>query len=112
MDARVPMDVVTRAFGVNGTVALPPAYQTAVSTKIVWLPPITVEVPNEGGYTRREQRLVMALDKAQVLTVPRGTQILAPAAEGGANKKWLVDSFVHGDDEHHRVVVIEVEHFP
>lgn len=106
-DARVPMSAVLSAFGVEGTVTRPD--DTPIPATVVWLPPLIEDVPTGMNSSRREVIRLMAFDRAQVPTAPRGTLIEAPELAGGEIKTWRVDGHDLHDAEQIRVVVMEVK---
>ena len=109
-DARVPMSAVLSAFGVEGTVTRPAPDDTPITeVGIVWLPPLIEDVPTGMTSSRREVINLMAFDRAQVPTAPRGTLIEAPELLGGEIKTWKVDGHDLHDAEQIRVIVMEVK---
>lgn len=107
-DARVPMDPLFSAFGVPATVTRPAPDDDPITTTVVWINPIADDVPIGQAFQRREQRRILALDRAAVPTVPRGTEIVAPEALGGSERTWKVDSHEQDDVDHYRVRVVPV----
>lgn len=105
MDLRPSFESVLNAFSLDATVQLPGGVPS-VSTKAVWLPPATEEVPAGSGMQRAEPRNVLALPKADVPQVPRGTVVTVPPEEGGVAVAWEVDAMERDDFDHHRVVVV------
>lgn len=108
-DARVPMDVVLEAFGVPAVVTRPAPDNTPISTTVAWLPPLTEDVPAGVEFGRREAIRVLAIDKGDVATVPRGTTIVAPLELDGDDVTWRVEAVVRVEDDCVRVIVIEDE---
>ncbi len=77
-----------------------------VTTRVVWLPPVTTELPAGGALQRAEAHRVMGVPKVDVAQVPRGTVIAAAEVPGGAVLNWKVDGFERVDPDHYRVVVV------
>lgn len=68
-----------------------PPYKAAISTTVIWMRNLEEEQPVGGARGRRESRRLIAIQRADVIEVPRGTLISAPDPEGGAAKEWQVD---------------------
>ena len=92
--------------GVDITVTRPAPDDEPIETQGIWLTPITEDVPGAVEFQRREPRGVMAIARATVSTVPRGTLILAPEQAGGPVKRWRVDGLERQEADHNRVVVV------
>jgi hypothetical protein len=96
--------------GVDATVTRPFPDTTPITTRGVWVAPMDESQPYGTDYRKREPRRVLALPRADVPTLPRGTVIVAPEAPGGANVNWRVDgldsSVVPG---HLRAIVIQIQ---
>lgn len=75
-------------------------------TRVIWLPPDTTALPSGSAMQRAEAQRVMAVPKADVAQVPRGTVIAAAEVPGGAVLNWKVDGFERVDPDHHRVIVV------
>ena len=95
-------------FGVPVTVT--PLDKSPITTRGIWLTPSTEGVPPDAGYQRFEQKRIMAIGKSDVPILVKGSRIRAPEKEGGTIKRWVVDAHDFSDNEHHRVVVAEVEY--
>ena len=54
---------------------------------------------------RRELMRSLALRRAEVPSVPRGTLVTVAERSGLDAAEWIVDSFLKGTAEHHRVFV-------
>lgn len=82
--------------GVPATVTLPASQADPIpepiTARVVWVDPTTEAVPGSGDYRRSDQRKVMAISRAEVPAVPRGTIVEAPEAEGDTPALWRVDS--------------------
>jgi hypothetical protein len=101
------LDLNLSAHGVDVTVTRPAPDDTAIATRGIWLTTETVDVP-AGEFSRREPRRVMALRRANVPTVPRGTLIEAPEKSGDAVTVWRVDGIDRLEADHVRVIVLPV----
>lgn len=107
-DARPPIGAFFDAFGVPATVTRPTPDDTPIETTGIWVPEQTELAPPGLGFGRNEPRKVLAFRRDQVPTLRLETRIVAPDPESGVVKTWLVDGYVHGDAEHHRVSVVDV----
>src|SRR5688572_24736493 len=82
------------AHGVPATVTRPfPDDGTPIVTRGIWVTPglsrpFTEAFPSDFALQRREPERVMALSRAEVPAVPRGTRIDAPEQLGGVVKAW------------------------
>lgn len=104
MDLRPPLVAALDAFAVAATVTTPGG--PAVQTRVIWLPPVTVENPSGAGLRRAEAKRVLAVPSADVPVVPRGTVVHAPAVEGGPATDWRVDEAERVDSDHYRALVL------
>lgn len=104
LDLRPSFTVALDAFGQSATVTPPGG--SPVPTRVVWLPPVTTELPAGGALQRAEPLRVIGVAKADVPQVPRGTLIAAAELPGGPVQTWKVDGFERVDPDHHRVVVV------
>lgn len=105
----IPCQEFFDVFGVEATVTAPDA-ERPIETTAFWLPPTSVERPIGSELTALEPRYVMALKRAEVDEIPRGTLIDAPDVEGGDVKRWVVEEVglrLHPDIIH--VIVLPVE---
>lgn len=104
-DFRVPMAPIVDAFGVEAIVR--PAIGAAISTSVVWVPDQTIELQSVGG-VRRQPRRELTLLRSDVDgdALARGTRIEAPAERSGATQGWVIDSEVHREWDHVRVLVV------
>lgn len=106
LDIRAPLDPIFAALGVEATVTVPGG--DPVETTVIWLSPMTEEIPMGLDVHKVESVKVMELRKDQVPTAPNDTRIEAPEVAGGEIKTWRVDATVQEDRECRRVVVMEV----
>ncbi len=117
LDLRVPMAPLFDAFGVPATVTLPGGSggglpllfsngEASIDTSVIWLTPITEDMPSGGDFQRREPHRVLALRRDEVTTIPRGTVIEAAEVLGGAVQTWRVDGLERQEPDHHRVIVV------
>lgn len=115
MDLRPPITAAMDAFSVPAVVTL--SYTSPVTTRGIWVTPITEDVPigagsgrrSVGEFQRLELKRIMALSKTDIPKIPIGTEIVAPEISGGPTKIWKVDALELADDEHNRVVLVEVD---
>jgi len=86
------LDLTSAAHGVAATVTRPAPDNAPIVTRGVWIT-IPLEEPRPYGsdFQRREPRRVLALPKADVATLPRGSIIVALDRVGGTIKVWRVD---------------------
>lgn len=99
--------VVETNFAVHGVdVTVSVEGKDSVETRGIWLTPFQEDVPSGSSFTRREPRLVMALQRLDVAEVPRGTVIEAPEKSGDAPVTWVVDGHDLREAHHNRVIVI------
>lgn len=106
MVAEVPLGPIFDAFSVPATVTPPDA--AAIATTGVWVTSTTESRPGFGDLQRREPVRVLALKRADVGSVPRGTVILAPETADGVVLRWRVDGFGVLEADCVRVVVVPV----
>jgi hypothetical protein len=100
------MDPILREFGVPVTVTRPAPDDDPIQTTGVWVLPITEDVPLGTEFQRKERRRILALDRDEVPTVPRGTVIVAAERAGDDAQTWRVDGLEFADADHHRVRVV------
>ena len=105
-DVRPPIGPALALFGVAATVTLPG--EEPVPTTAIWLSPITVDTAGVLVPTNRPQG-VLALPRADVPSVPRGTRIVAPEMEGGPILDWAVEAILGMTADEIRVIVIPSE---
>ena len=105
-DIRPPLGLAMDAFSVPIVVTLP--YENPVTKRGAWVPPTPEAFGDE--IQRVELRRIMAVMKSEVPALPTGTLIDAPEFKDSAIKTWKVDAHALGsDDEHHRVLLLEVD---
>ncbi len=102
-DFRPDLAAALDAFGVAAEVTLPG--EEPVPTTVIWLPPVALQTLGVLSQTNRPLP-VLALVKADVPSVPTGTQIDAPELEGGDIKSWVVEAVIGMTADEIRVVVI------
>ena len=83
-----------------------PPNSSAITTTGVWSVPTLPDTPAAAAFNRGEIRRVMALKRADVPTVPRGTLISAPEKPGGTASTWRVDGIELVEADHRKVIVI------
>lgn len=106
MVAEVPLGPIFDAFGVPAIVTPPDA--VAIETLAVWVTSTTESRPGFSDLQRREHVRVLALQRVDVGSVPRGTVILAPETADGVALRWRVDGFEVLEADGVRVVVVPV----
>lgn len=92
--------------GVDVVVTRPAPEDTPIATRGIWLTPVTEGVPIGGESARREPKRVLALSRAVVPTVPRGTLVQAPPKAGDADVMWRVDGLETLEPDHTRCWVV------
>jgi len=105
-DLRPAIGPALAVFGLPATVTLPG--EEPVVTVAIWLPPVSVLAEGVMIQTDRPQP-VLALPRADVPSVPRGTLIEVAEVEGGEVKAWLVESVLGLQVDEIRVIVIPKE---
>lgn len=103
-DLRPSIGQALDAFGLDAVVTPPGG--SPVSTRVIWLPPITVEHPVGGEFRRAEVRRVLAMPLEGLGEVPRGTVVTAPEFEGADAADWKIDDAQRIDFDHYRAVVL------
>lgn len=101
------LDLNFTTHGVPATVTRPFPDETPIVTRGIWLTPITENAPGGTDFQRREPYRVMALSRAEIPTIPRGSLIDAPEKSGDATQTWRVDGYERQEADQHRVVVIQ-----
>lgn len=104
MDLRPAMDPIFGAFGLPATLTPPGGLPRAV--RAVWITLQTVEAPIGGGLRMVEQERRLALRRAEVPEVPRGTFIVVAERDGQAQQEWRVEGFGRLDSELIEVLVV------
>ena len=105
-DLRPAIGPALTVFGLPATVTLPG--EEPVVTVAIWLPPVSVVTEGVMVQTDRPQP-VLALPRADVPAVPRGTLIEVAESESGEVKAWLVESVLGLQVDEIRVIVIPTE---
>lgn len=100
------LDLNISAHGVPVTVTRPFPDDTPIVTTGIWLTTTTDDMPAPVDFQRRDVRRVLAVSRASVATIPRGTLILAPEKAGDAIQRWRVDGVDRQEADHNRVVVV------
>lgn len=94
------------AHGVDATVTRPAPDNAPIATKVIWvLEPVGDGQPFGTDFRRGDPRRVLAIVKADVPTLPRGTVVLAPDVDGGTVHTWLVDGIDRALDDQWRAVM-------
>lgn len=94
------------AHGVPVVVTRPAPDDTPISTRGIWLTPVTDSVPGGLDLRHRDPIRIMALSRTAVPTVPRGTVIIGPEQAGGTDRTWRVDGTDRVEADTVRVIVI------
>lgn len=105
-DLRPDLGPALRAFGVPATVTVPGA--EPVATTAIWLPPVPYEVPGVLRPTN-EPLDALALVRADVPRVPRGTRVACAKTAGGTVETWTVEAILGRTADEIRVLVIPTE---
>jgi hypothetical protein len=94
-------------FDTHGVPAtLTPPNEAPVVTRVIWVTPATDLEPPGSEFGRREPIRILAIRRAALDRVPRGTVIVAPAVAGGADETWKVDGTDRIEADHQRVIVV------
>lgn len=107
MAGDVSLDPLFEAFGVSAAVTLPEAADAIPATG-VWVQVVPDQFPVGRDLQRREPRKVLALRRAEVPTLPRGTLIVAVPFGGEAPRTWKVDGIDHTEADEWRAIVVPV----
>lgn len=102
------LDLSLTWHGVDVVVTRPSPDDVPISTRGIWLTTLTEDVPSGPTLQRREPTRTMALSRAIVSSVPRGTLIEAPEKSGDPVQTWRVDTIERLEADHVRVVVMPV----
>ena len=108
-DLRVPLDPIFEALGVPAVVTRPAPDDVPIETTVVWVSPLTLEVPAGTELRRREQRHLGSFMRAEVPTLPRGTVVVAAEVKGGTELAWQVDAILQVDADEYRALLISIE---
>lgn len=93
--------------GVTATVTRPAPDNTPIATTGIWeVAPKDDSQPYGTDFRKVDRRRVMALARADLPTLPRGTTIVAPETLDGENKTWVVDGLERVDADTWRVIVL------
>lgn len=90
--------------GISATVTLPG--WPGVSTKIIWLTPVSEERPASADFARHDAKRSMAIRRDDVPSVPLGTTVAVTEHLQESPSFWVVDSMDAIFQDHHRVVVV------
>ncbi len=105
-DLRPAIGPALAIFGLPASVTLPG--EDPVATTAIWLPPVSVMTDGVIVQTDRPQP-VLALPRADVPSVPRGTVIEVAETDGGDVLSWTVEAVVGELPDEIRVIVIPAE---
>jgi hypothetical protein len=97
-------DVNFATHGVPATVTPPGA--PAVTTRVIWLTPLSVQSPVGASFTRTEAQRIVAIPRDDVPEVPRGTLLAVTEPFQSAPVAWKVDGIDEVRADHYRAVVI------
>jgi hypothetical protein len=97
-------DLNFEVLGIALTVA--PPNEPPLETRGIWIAPVTGAYPPGMELHRREAPRVLALPRALLPTVPRGTVITVPATPPALDAIWHVDGVDRAEVDHHRVIVV------
>jgi hypothetical protein len=95
--------------GIPAEVTPQPPTDETVSTRIIWLTPVTSPQPPGSSLGRSEARRTMAIRRDDVPSVPMGTQIAVTEHLQAAPSLWKVDGTEAIFHDHVRVVVVPAE---
>lgn len=96
--------VAFNTHGLTATVTRPST--AAISTLGIWVHVPPEDRPYGTDLQRRDPRRVLAIPRADVPTMPRGTTVVIPDAAGGDAKTWTVDGLERADPDHWRVLLV------
>lgn len=92
--------------GVSATVTRPAPDNAPIATTVIWLvEPANDAQPYGSDFRRGEPRRLMAITKADVPTMPRGTVVVAPEVPDGPDRTWLLDGIERALADQWRVFV-------
>lgn len=106
LDLRPSFADVQAAFGLEGIVTRPAPDEAPIDSIVVWMPPSPYDSPHGFEVQRREERRVLAVSRADVPTLPRGTHVAAAEELGGPTRTWRVDGFDRSEYDHWRAVMV------
>lgn len=109
----VTMAQILGHFGQSARVTRPYPDSAPIETKVMWLAS-AVEAQPAARLSRQTRLRIIAIDKADVPTVPDGTRIeVAEPPHGETARTWIVDGVVRPSEydrffafDHHRVIVV------
>jgi hypothetical protein len=92
------------AHGVDAMVTIPDG--APVSTKIIWLTPVTEQRPAGSEFGRSEAIRSMAIRRDVLPAVPRGSTIAVTEHLLSSPTMWTVDGMEAVFSDHQRVIVV------
>ena len=95
--------------GIPAEVTPQPPTDETVSTRIIWLQPLTDPQPPGSAFGRSETRRSMAIRRDDVPSIPVGTLVAVTEHLREAPTLWKVDSMEASLHDHHRVLVVPAE---
>lgn len=98
------LDLNIEAHGVPAVVTV--SGESPVTTRGIWLTPITDGFPGSHDFQRRDPTRVFALTRVAVPAVPRGTLIVAPEKAGDADQRWRVEGPERIEADNGRYILI------
>lgn len=101
-DLRPDLGAALAVFGLPATVTIPGG--PPVATTGIWLPPVSVDTTGVLVSTDRPQA-VLALPRAAVPSMPRGTLINVAEMEGGPVLAWIVEAVDEARADEWRLIV-------
>lgn len=99
------INFANQVLSVPVTVTRPAPDDEPIETRGIWLTVDTRDAPG-GSFQRAEPYRVLSLRGDEVLTVPDGTEILAPEKDGDPVVGWRVDGTHSVETDHRRVTVL------
>lgn len=105
----VALDALYGVGALDAVVTRPAPDDTPIATSVLWVTPTTDDAPQGQAFRRREPVKIAALRKADVPTLPHGTQIVAAEVEGGPERTWRVDRIAVSEPDLWRAVVVAAD---
>ncbi len=102
-DLRPDLGPALSVFGLPATATVPGGQP--VATTAIWLPSVSVESAGVFVSTDRPQA-VLALPRADVSSIPRGTIIQVAEMEGGPVLAWVVEGVDDSRPDEIRLIVL------
>jgi len=102
-DLRPDIGPALAIFGLPATVTVPGGQP--VATTAIWLPSVPVETAGVFVSTDRPQA-VLALPRADISSIPRGTIIQVAEIEGGPVRAWVVEGVDDTRPDEIRLIVL------